>query len=246
MMSNSMNTYNQTWYTTDTSATSGLLRGVDQQDVEVVDSISGAAALGKDDFLKLLLAQLRNQDPLNPADNTEFVAQLAQFSSLEQMTQMNTSLESMLDSNTSVSQAISKAMMTTYFGNTVMAETADFMFDGKTPVELSFSLDEQMVQGKVEIKNSAGDVVRTVQVGILEEGNHSMSWDGFTSKGVFASAGTYTYEITAENAAGEEVEWVPMYTGKVEGISHKDGESMLFIGGVFVPVDKVRYISQED
>ena len=87
------------------------------------------STLGKNDFLTLLIAQLKHQDPLNPADNTEFIAQLAQFSSLEQMTLMNANLEKSLESNINMTEAVSNAMIINYFGKYVTAETDSFMYD---------------------------------------------------------------------------------------------------------------------
>lgn len=77
--------------------------------------------LGKDDFLKLLTQQLKNQDPMNPMDDTSFISQMSEFSSLEQMTNMNKSLETFISTFNSNSQT--QAMM--YLGTTVTAQTAD-------------------------------------------------------------------------------------------------------------------------
>ena len=120
--------------------------------------------LGKNDFLTLLIAQLRNQDPLNPASNTEFIAQLAQFSSLEQMTLMNANLEKSLESNINMTEAVSNAMIINYFGKYVTAETDSFIYDGKSPVELRFDLDSVASWGKLEITDESGYIITSVSL----------------------------------------------------------------------------------
>jgi flagellar basal-body rod modification protein FlgD len=86
--------------------------------------------LGKDDFLKLLTVQLQNQDPMSPLENNELVAQLAQFSSLEQMANMNQSLQDSLDSDLLVGQLLNNTMATTLIGRSVRVGTANFHVDG--------------------------------------------------------------------------------------------------------------------
>ena len=80
---------------------------------------SGSSTLGKDDFLKLLIVQLRNQDPLNPTEGTEFAAQLAQFSSVEQLTNINSTLTESLATNKLLTQSIGNSLATTMIGKTV-------------------------------------------------------------------------------------------------------------------------------
>lgn len=201
------------------------------------------SSLGKDDFLKLLLAELKNQDPLNPASNTEFVAQLAQFSSLEQMTQMNENLGKSIENSTGTAETINSAMMVSYIGKNVEAETADFSFDGTDGVNLRFDLENSAVSGKLEIVDSSGDVIRTIKLGVMNSGENKITWDGMTSGGVYADTGQYSFKVTAEDISGEDVQYKPLSLGSVEGIIYKDGKSYLYIGGALVPFDKVRSIS---
>ena len=86
-----------------------------------VSNVENRAQLLKDDFLKLLVTQLQNQDPLNPASNQEFASQLAEFSSLEQLTQMNESLESNLDSDLLLAQSLNNSTATGFIGHEVHA-----------------------------------------------------------------------------------------------------------------------------
>jgi flagellar basal-body rod modification protein FlgD len=200
------------------------------------------ASLGKDDFLKLLLAQLKNQDPLNPDSNTEFVAQLAQFSSLEQMTQMNNNLENSMTNNNKISEAVNNAMLVNYIGKNVQAESNAFIFDGSKDANLQFSLDAAASSVTIEIKDTAGTVVKNMDLGRVGAGGYQVSWDGTTSLGVKAGPGIYTFDVTAKDSVGSDVKYTPQYAGVVDGVSYKDGTSYLNLSGILIPYDKIQNI----
>ena len=242
-MSIDVNSINNYLYTSDTSQTTGSLR-LDGSDTEVLDAeaASEAASLGKDDFLKLLLAQLKNQDPLNPADNTEFVAQLAQFSSLEQLTTMNTSLEDTLSFNQSMSASINNAMMVNLIGSTVTARSEAVVFDGQQSVPLQFELDTDITAGTIEISDGSGAVVRTISVDEMTMGLQTVVWDGLTNGGVMAGEGAYTYTVTGLDNVLNEVEGTPVTTGTVEGISYRNGVAYLDMGDMLIPYVDVKSI----
>jgi len=201
-----------------------------------------AVSLGKNDFLKLLLAELQHQDPLNPASSTEFVAQLAQFSSLEQLTTMNSSLEATLKYNQSLSESINNSVIVNLIGKTVTAQSNEFAFDGLSPVQLSFELDNDVASGTVKILDSDQNTIREISLDSLSKGLRSVTWDGLTALGVPAKSEGYTYEVTAYDRTGNPVTVSPVFIGVVNGISYREGKSYLDIGGVLVPFDQVKDI----
>lgn len=231
--------------TTGDYATSGSLWGLSSEEktTETTDTSTGTGELGKDDFLTLLLAELKNQDPLNPADNTEFVAQLAQFSSLEQLTSMNTNLEDNLTANTSMSEAITNAMIINYFGKEVTAETSSFVFDGDKAT-LNFNLDSDALSGTIKVYDADGNVIKTATLSSMNAGDNTLQWDGITNSGTTADEGIYTYTLALTDANGDTVEYTQNYTGVVSGISYKDGKPNLNINGITVPFDKVNAITE--
>ena len=229
------------FYTPATSQTQGVLRGNVSGDTQTSSDLN-VASLGEDDFLKLLIAQMQNQDPLNPASNTEFVAQLAQFSTLEQLTTMNSNLEESLIFNQSVTESINNSMMVNFIGKSVSAESNEFLFDRLNSVDLQFELDQDILQGTIEILDNDGSVVRTISLDTMTAGLRSVTWDGLTNLGVSAESGNYSYSVTVYDMVGNEQEASPVFTGIVEGISYKDGTTHLDINGMLVPFDKVTHI----
>lgn len=236
--------YKMQLYTPETSNTQSVMWGTPDEDSKRTSDIT-VETLGKDDFLKLLLAQLKNQDPLNPASNTEFVAQLAQFSTLEQLTTMNASLEKSLTYNKNVSESINNSMMVNFIGRNVSAESNSFLFDGENPATLKFELDKNMSSGRVEISDMDEKVVKIISLDAMGKGLGDVTWDGMTSLGVLANNGKYSYKVIAQDNVGNEFDSIPVFTGIVEGVSYRQGEAHLSIGGVLVPFDKVKQILDE-
>jgi flagellar basal-body rod modification protein FlgD len=223
-------------YTPESSVKDGVETSSDQSSIDTL-------SLGKNDFLKLLLAQMKNQDPLNPTENTEFVAQLAQFSSLEQLTTMNSNLENTISNDTVMAEVIKNAMMISYFGKQVTAESNSFNLDADQKTALTFTIDTPIESGKIEISDESGLVVRTMSLDNMTKGAHTIEWDGLTSFGTKAPEGVYSYSITAYDMLDNQVEATPSFSGIVDGIIYKDGKALLNVGDVLLPVESVKSIS---
>ncbi len=236
-------------YFSDTSSagkSEGVIRGWDTEESSGSISDIDLNSLGKNDFLKLLLAQMQHQDPLNPADNTEFVAQLAQFSSLEQMTSMNTNLEASLKSNSAVAEAVNNAMLVSYFGKEVTASSNEFMFDGASSTDLTFTSDGDISKGTLTIQNQDGVPVYEFALDGLREGENTIAWNGITKNGGMAKPGKYSFSIDAYDVLDERVETSTSFTGVVDGLAMKDGTAHLRVGGVLIPFENVNQITEAD
>lgn len=147
-------------------------------------------------FLTLLVAQLENQDPLNPLDNTEITSQLAQMSTVQGIEQLNTQLTSLVDS-LAQTQAVQASSL---IGNTVLVPGSNLtLSEGEAygGVTLASAAD----QVTVSILDSTGKVVQTQTLGANEAGNVLFSWDGATSSGEQAPDGSYTFKVAASNGA---------------------------------------------
>jgi len=140
-----------------------------------MQSAAGPKAMGKDDFLNLLITQLQNQDPLNPADSTEFTAQLAQFSSLEQLGNVNDNLMELknFQAATNNSQAVS------LIGKTITAEGNFIQLSAAgASAECNFELEEDADQVAVSIYDNTGEFVADFEHQHMDAGQHSLFWDG--------------------------------------------------------------------
>ena len=170
--------------------------------------------LGSDVFLRLLVTQLQSQDPTNPVENEDFVAQLAQFTTLEQTTNSNKLLEELVGQNTQRSQfellnLLGHSVVTT--GNTVSLET-----HGETTLSYALSGNAQTVN--VEVLGPNGQILRTLSPGSAQAtGGHQVMWDGKDEDGDSLPAGVYHFRVKAEDGDKQPV---PVLTFAREMVSN--------------------------
>ncbi len=188
--------------------------------------------LGKDDFLNLLVAQLQNQDPLNPSDSTEFTAQLAQFSSLEQLQNINDALASF-----EVYQStLNNIEASNFIGTTVTASGDSFSVTNGTADPISVELDAASESVYVQIYDANGEYVTDIDAGSLGAGMHAISWDATDQYGSTVADGSYTFSVMAVDAEGNSVASTSYITGKVTGVDYQSGETLLLIGDQSVSI----------
>jgi len=178
-------------------------------------------------FLKLLTAQLKNQDPLSPMDATQFVTQLATFSQVEQLVNANKGLTQLVDAT----GANTNRMDLAYIGRTVEAQTDRFSFDGQNaPLAYAVGKDSKTVE--IQIKSADGTVIKTI-AGETAEGRHEITWDGTQDDGTKAPAGTYLVEAVAKTDKGDKVDAVVVVTDQVKEVifSPDAGGAVLVLKG---------------
>jgi flagellar basal-body rod modification protein FlgD len=188
---------------------------------------TGNSELGKEAFLNLLVTQLQYQDPLEPTKNEEFVAQLAQFSSLEQLTTANDALESLYLAMSSMNNA----SMTQLLGKEVTAYGDTFHYSGEGETELAWDSSAAVDGATLTITDENGKVVHTEALGAISEGEGSYTWDGSTISGT-AAEGDYTFSVTATGEGSEGVEILTMISGEIDGMSFETGVPIPSIEGV--------------
>jgi flagellar basal-body rod modification protein FlgD len=202
---------------------------------------TGGKELGQDAFLKLLVAQLKNQDPLNPQQNYEFVAQLAQFSSLEQSVGINDRLDQLALQN----QGLQNSQVVSLVGKTatVKGNIVALKGQGQT-VPISFKLDSAAKEASVVIKDQSGRTVRTIPVGARAAGNVTVAWNGQSDSGLPQAAGPYQVTVTAKSDTDAPVTLTQQSSGTIRSVSFDQGFPVLQLDtGVTAPVGDLVSVS---
>lgn len=206
-----------------------------------VSSLTGGQALGKDAFLKLLVEQVRHQDPLKPMDDTAMVAQLAQFSTLEQQVTGNQLLQLLATQQRGLANDAAIGLVgktASVRGNTVSLAGAGL----GVPVRFSLAGPAQTVT--VTLKDAAGRTVRTLELGAHAQGATSLSWDGKDDGGNDQPPGAYTVSVAAKTADGASVDVVQQTTGTVTSVSFDQGYAMIALdNGVQAPAADLVQVS---
>lgn len=191
--------------------------------------------LGKDDFLNLLVAQLQNQDPLNPMDSTAFTSQLAEFSSLEQLSNVNENLEylQMYQSSINNAQAVS------FIGKNIDALGDSIQLESGETEEIHFELSKDSSLVSVNIYDEAGNLVKYIENGLMGEGKQSVEWDGTDNSGNTLPEGIYKFEVMAVDVNGDKVQTASYISDRVTGVTFKNGVTYLLAGGMQIPIGDV-------
>ena len=206
-----------------------------------VDTPSSAPVkiLGKDDFLNLLVAQLQHQDPLNPAEGTEFTAQLAQFSSLEQLSNINDNLENMelFQATMTNSQAVS------YIGKEITAQGNTVQLENGRPAECHFELNANAALAAITIYDASGGFVRSFETGPMSSGKQSAVWDGLDNIGNVLPPGLYRFEVQAVDTSNENIDVTSLISAVVTGVSFKNQTTSLITDLQTISIDDVIDVS---
>lgn len=174
-----------------TTTSNSIINALNKKSTSTSDTSS--STLGQDAFLKLLITQLKNQSPLNPQDNTAFVAQLAQFSSVQGIENLNTTVSSLSDSLQS-SQALQASALV---GRSVETETNKAALTSTGYVRGTMVLENSTPTLKLNIYNTSNQLVFQKELGSQEAGDIPFAWDGTATDGTKLPTGTYRFEVLA-------------------------------------------------
>ena len=230
----------------DTATTASASQITSSGNTNASGSITGSISqtMNKDDFLKLLVTQLQYQDPLSPEDPKDFVAQLAQFSSLEQQINSNTNLENLSKVIQNLQQSQNMAQAVSLLGKTVKGSGNQLTVVGGKAMEASYSLPTAAKQVVVGIFDSSGNEVAVMNLGAQAAGSRTFSWDGLGSDGKQAADGIYSYQMAAVDQSGNAIEVENYFTGTVDevyqdsqGVWVKINGRQILIGNITSVVD---------
>lgn len=210
----------------DVIANSGVKSG--SQNKSSTNAATGGQALGKDAFLQLLVTQMQHQNPLDPQDNSEFVAQLAQFSSLEGITSLNQSVSAITSAMAS-SQALQASSLV---GRSVIVQNDKAVVDTSSSFNAQFVVPQNTSEAKITITDKDGNTVKTIELGEQKAGYGDFIWDGTNDKGEKVDPGTYTFTATT-TVDGKAVQMNTLLPAKVTSVSfNSTGELVLNLAGV--------------
>jgi flagellar basal-body rod modification protein FlgD len=206
------------------------------------EATSNGRVMGKEEFLRLLVTQLSNQDPLNPMNGHDFAAQLAQFSSVEQLINISRGMEAQAGMQHMLAQSFNSGVAAGLIGKQVEAQATGFTLREPGDVELRFSLSDRSAVTTVRVRDAAGQVILTREIKDLDSGEHDFKWDGRDSRGALVPAGTYSVEVAAESRDGTTVNAFAQLAGTVDRVTFGAEGILLWLGRTAVSLGAVRSV----
>lgn len=203
---------------------------------------TGSNALGKDDFMKLLLAQLANQDPTAPQDDQAFVAQLAQFAQLEASQGTNTRLDTLV----SAQAASQQTQAVGFIGKSVDFRTDTMNLEAGLSATSQVSVTGAASAVTVNVLDSTGKQVRTMKMGPQLPGAFNVTWDGNDDGGNRQPPGTYSLSVSATDANGKAVGVSLNGNGVITGVDFDNGVPKLKVNGNTVTMSQVTSINERN
>lgn len=194
----------------------------------------------KDIFLKILVAQMQNQNPLKPQDGAQMSTQLAQFNMVEQQISTNKLLKQMVSNNGQAAQSMATAAA--YLNHQASADTSNITFDGSTPIKLSVNLQNATTQANVSIVDTFGNTIRTLQNGSLPTGKSTFTWDGLQNNGTPATAGNYVIKVSATDSTGAAIPATTSISGLVQAVRNTTNGTRVIVGATPVALATITEI----
>jgi flagellar basal-body rod modification protein FlgD len=210
------------------------------------NSITDGTAMGKEDFLKLMLAQLQNQDPLSPMEGTEFASQLAQFTSLEQLMNLNDSMDTSINANYFLSQSINNTLAATLIGKEVKLSGSTFQNNGQENTTLGYDLSAPAGSVTVKIYNESGQLVKTIENAPKNSGDNKLIWDFSDNEGNSVPQGKYTFKVEPKDADDNMMSYSTYVLGKIDGVKFTENGTMLVVNGAQYNLSDIMEIYNSD
>jgi flagellar basal-body rod modification protein FlgD len=182
--------------------------------------------LGKDDFLRIMITQMKNQDPTAPFKAEQMAAEMAQFASVEQLSNINQNLGKLQNQN----QPLERLAMTNMIGKVVTVDRERFAHVEGQNESLTFNLPKDAKEVKVLLISDAGETVLEKTMGPQKAGEVQLSWDGKKTNTLPAKGGTYMIRVDARGEKDESIQTNPMAQARVVGISFEGAEPAFLVG----------------
>jgi flagellar basal-body rod modification protein FlgD len=182
--------------------------------------------LGKDDFLRIMITQMKHQDPTNPFKAEQMATEMAQFTSVEQMQNINENLKKMATQN----QPLERLAMTNMIGKVVTVDRDRFPHTEGSKEALSYTLPQNATQVKVALVSESGEVVLEKDLGPQKAGSQDFGWDGLKSNTIPAKSGNYMFRIEAQDEKGTPMQLNSQHQSRVVGVSFEGTEPVFLVG----------------
>jgi flagellar basal-body rod modification protein FlgD len=208
---------------------------------------NGTKQLGKQDFLELLVTQMRYQDPLAPQDNQQFIAQMAQFSSLEGTQNINASIEdlskkieAMVSGQATSANTISNSSATSLIGKPVRVTATDIVYDSSKKDAIQINVHADSADSVLSIIDEEGTIVNALP--LPKAGEHKVDWNGTMMDGGKAASGKYTLKVTSREGKDTGYSY---FEDKVTGLSYSKTGVRIEIRGQSVSLDQVVHVGDD-
>ena len=205
------------------------------------NSANSNSLISENTFMKLMVQELQNQNPLDPMSNTNFIAELAQFNSMNQLTSMNSTLKSLVSSQNQA--ALGNAV--NLIGKTVQANGNSFGFTKGSTANLNYSLPQNANSVSLDVYDSSGNLVYNTNLGQQNSGSQSFNWDGLESGGSPAPTGSYSFSVNATDASGNPITATTYSNAAVMGLttSNSGAVELELSNGSTVPLSSVTNVN---
>ncbi len=183
-------------------------------------------ALDKDDFMRIMITEMKHQDPTKPMDADRMATQMAQITSVEQLKNVSNSLDKLAEKS-STSDRLAMSMM---IGKTVMVDKGRFSHQKGTISPVSFELPEAADKVKLTVLDDRGEEVATRMLDPMQAGPNTFNWDGINESNMQSPSATYTVRIDAENKQGAKIKINPIAKENIVGVTFEGGETNFLVG----------------
>lgn len=183
-------------------------------------------SLDKDDFMKIMITEMKHQDPTKPMDAEKLSGQMAQLTSVEQLKNVNSSIDKLVEKN----NASDRLAMSAMIGKTVTVDKGRFSHQKGFMSPVSYQLPEDAAKVKVSVLDEAGEEVFSREIDPQKKGAQSYNWDGLANNGIYSKSGNYAVRIDAENDKGVKIKVDPVSKETIVGVSFEGGDTNFIVG----------------
>ena len=197
--------------------------------------------LGQQEFLQLLVAQLQNQDPVNPMDGAQFASQLAQFNSVEQLIGVNQGLNNLGISQDLMGASLTNSMAASLTGKEVRALSNQISLSSLENTEINYKLNNSATDVEIIIRTKSGAEVRRQNLSSIPSGDHTWNWDGLDNNGKRMGEGEYTIEVIAKNG-DNKVGALTFLEGFANRVRYTSKGVFLLVNGIDIAIGDVEEV----